>query len=367
MPRILYGISPIGLGHAARSFEVVRRLAAAGVDVRAFSGGKVVDFLGAQGLRASDLVSDSSPAVSSGVMKRASTWYIRSWLSLRRNSGAVRRICEELRPDLVVCDEEFSGMAAAERVGLKRVFISDELELGFARSWFAHRIEERVYRWYKRLQEEVDLLIIPEDGVDSGNRRYVGPIVRAVTEGASDVRRRHGLPEEGPMVLLSLSGSGLGDFLVQKTILSMKQVSSQGAFLAVVGNRRRSVSAEAVFDIGLVPDNQNLVAAADLVVSTAGKSTIDEARAAGTPMIAIPIRNHAEQERNAAALGYSHDDLGRLPELMRLKLGRRSEPHAFRGAEAAALAILAELRDRRGSEPSPSSPGLSPPDSPGRL
>jgi UDP-N-acetylglucosamine--N-acetylmuramyl-(pentapeptide) pyrophosphoryl-undecaprenol N-acetylglucosamine transferase len=71
----------------------------------------------------------------------------------------------------------------------------------------------------------------------------------------------------------------------------------------VSGNRGKKKAGESIYDLGIVPDNQNLVAAADLVVSTAGKSTIDEAAEAGTPMIPVPIRNHSEQERNAAALG----------------------------------------------------------------
>ena len=51
--------------------------------------------------------------------------------------------------------------------------------------------------------------------------------------------------------------------------------------------------------LGLERDNQDFVAAADLVISTAGKSTIDEAVSYGSPLIVIPIRHHSEQERNA--------------------------------------------------------------------
>ena len=37
----------------------------------------------------------------------------------------------------------------------------------------------------------------------------------------------------------------------------------------------------------------------DLVVSLAGRSTIDESRVYGTPGIFIPIKDHFEQEQNA--------------------------------------------------------------------
>ena len=74
----------------------------------------------------------------------------------------------------MVCDEEFSGIVVAGERGTKRVFVSDELRLGFGRTWVSRKIEERVERWYVRLQDSVDLLIIPEFGDDAGNRRGCG-------------------------------------------------------------------------------------------------------------------------------------------------------------------------------------------------
>jgi len=180
----------------------------------------------------------------------------------------------------------------AGRRGIKRVFITDELLLGFARTWLARKIEQRVERWYRRLQDSVDMLIVPEFGTDSGNRRFVGPIVRAQTQNCPEVRSKHKLPE-GTMVLFSMSGSGIGRDLALGVADSLKDAKLKGAFLVVTGNRGHSLSGEGIFDLGLVPDNQNLVACSDLVVSTAGKSTIDGAAAAGTPIVVIPIKHHA--------------------------------------------------------------------------
>ena len=90
----------------------------------------------------------------------------------------------------------------------------------------------------------------------------------------------------------------------------------------------------------MVPEGQNLVACADVVVSLAGKSTIDEAAASGTPIIAIPIRYHAEQERNASALGFSRSDSARLPELVQEVIGKRLPPKRSDGETKAARAIL---------------------------
>jgi len=343
MAKVLYGVSPIGLGHATRAIAIAEKLRDVGVNYRLFSGGDTARFLKACGYPTEEIVSDSGPAVVDGEMKRAALWYIKSWAALKRTTQRTERIFDNYKPDLVVCDEEFSGLGVAASRGCKRVFISDELELGFARGRIAKSIERRVNGWYKRLQEDVDLLVIPEFGADSGNRRYVGPVVRAVTRSATETRTDYKLPSGGRMILLSMSGSKMGAFLLKVVVSAMAERPIPDSFLVVSGNRGRRVSGRDIYDLGVVLENQNLVAAADLVVSTAGKSTQDEAASEGTPFIGIPISHHAEQERNAASLGYTSEDARRIGELMAEKVGERSTPLRFQGAEAARDVLLSSL------------------------
>ena len=345
MPSILFGVSPVGLGHATRALVLSRELERRGAAVTLFSGGYAAEFMEGSGAPVDDIVDDSGPRVVDGEMKRASTWYLMSWWAHRGNLARAERLFDSHPHDLVVCDEEFSGIVAAERRGEPRVFISDELELGFARSWLARRLERRVEGWYRRLQSSVDVLIVPEEGEDSGNRRFVGPIVRPMTMTCPEVRRRHGIPE-GRMVLFSMSGYGVGRELAARLASSLRSAAGPELTLVISGNRGDRIKGEGVYDLGVVMDNQNLVACADAVVSTAGKSTIDEASAAGTPIITIPIRHHAEQERNAAALGYSAEDTGRLAELVRSKVGRREQPRGYSGEKKAADAIFSVLGAR---------------------
>jgi len=339
VPRILYGVSPIGLGHATRSMVLSAELQRRGAEVRFFSGGRATEFLRDRGFRVDDVVEGPVPHVSNGEMSRVALWYVRSWVAHRRTVPRTLRLLDAYRPDLVVCDEEFSGIVAAGERGVKRVFITDELSLGFARTWVARKIEARVERWYVGLQESVDLLLIPEHGTDGGNRRFIGPMVRAITRSPVETKADHGIPA-GKMVLFATSGSGLGQELAFRVRDSLGAAGLTGVSLVVTGNRGRKMEGAGVYDLGLVPDNQNLVSAADLVVSTAGKSTIDEAAAAGTPIVVIPIRHHAEQERNAEALGYTSADASRLPDLMREKFGRRQQPIRSAGELAASDAIM---------------------------
>jgi UDP-N-acetylglucosamine--N-acetylmuramyl-(pentapeptide) pyrophosphoryl-undecaprenol N-acetylglucosamine transferase len=82
-----------------------------------------------------------------------------------------------------------------------------------------------------------------------------------------------------------------------------------------------------------------IIYASDLVISLAGKSTIDESKAYGTPGIFIPIKNHFEQEDNASREGYSHQDVFRLESLISEKLESKREPLHVDGAEKASKII----------------------------
>jgi len=339
---VLYGVSPIGLGHASRAVAVGQELEKAGIDAVFATGGNAAEYISSYGMKVQDVVREPLPAVRGGEMKEASLWYLKYWWGYRRSKSAMDRLIRELEPDVVVGDEEFSGVSSAMAAGKRHALIADELQLGFARTLLARPIERRVAEWYSRLQADVSTLIIPDFGVDAGNRHYVTPIVRRVTATREQVAEEFSLPSGGLMLLLSMSGSGIGAVLMRRTLEAFKRMRIPGGFLVVNGNRGSRASVDGVYDLGPVRDGQNFIAAADLVISTAGKSTIDEAASSGTPLIPIPIRNHPEQERNAGALGYTAKDISRLEELIAEKLGHREVPKEYHGA-AKTAELLAQL------------------------
>jgi UDP-N-acetylglucosamine--N-acetylmuramyl-(pentapeptide) pyrophosphoryl-undecaprenol N-acetylglucosamine transferase len=344
LARLLYGISPIGLGHATRAIAVGKELAASGLDILFATGGPAAQCLRSSGFQVSDVVTEPVPNVRDGEMKNAALWYFRYWRGFRRTKSELGKLVSSWRPDAIVGDEEFSCVTLALERSIPHALISDELELGFARSWLARKVEARVAEWYSGLQQRTSLLIIPEDGDDQGNKRFVGPIVRNTTRTRAQVIEEFGLPADRRLVVLSLSGTGIGGYLTG--IVANAVSSLQNAALVVVGNRAKRLTGNGIFDLGVVTEGQNLVAAADLVVSTAGKSTIDEAASCGTPLIVIPIRNHPEQLRNASALGFQPGDLQRLPELVASLVGKRKRPQEFQGAQRTAAIISSLLHAR---------------------
>jgi UDP-N-acetylglucosamine--N-acetylmuramyl-(pentapeptide) pyrophosphoryl-undecaprenol N-acetylglucosamine transferase len=333
---ILYGVSPIGFGHASRSVAIGLKLREKSLEPEFATGGPAVKFLQSYGFKVHDIVSEPNPSESGGEMKMATLWYLRYWLGYRSTSRRIAELTTRLSPKLIVGDEEFSSVSLAIQRGIEHALISDELQLGFARSAIAKRVEVRVSKWYANLQRSVSNLLVPSFGTDNGNIHYMTPVTREVTKPREAARAEHGLPLDSRVILLSSSGSGMKPFLLHRSFAAFRKVCTHSEVFATAGASGPHVKPGNVRELGIVRDNQNLVAASDLVISTAGKSTIDESASSGTPIIAIPIKNHVEQERNAAELGFTFDDRDRLEELIPKFLGKRNEPAHYAGAQRTA-------------------------------
>ena len=84
---------------------------------------------------------------------------------------------------------------------------------------------------------------------------------------------------------------------------------------------------------------------ADVLISLAGKSTIDEANAYGTPGIFIPIKEHFEQEDNAKEQGFVFEDIKRLDKLILSKINEKRSQVNTEGAKKAAEIIQSLIKD----------------------
>ena len=338
MTRVLYGVSPIGLGHASRAVAIGEELAKQGAEVTFATGGPAAGLLRSYGFDVRDAVREPNPILWRRRTIFSSLWYFRYWRGYNASRAKMKPLEKEVRPDIVVGDEEFSVLSLAAKSGLKSIMISDELELGFAKTFLSRSIESRVAKWYKELQDSVSLLIVPDNGVDEGNMWHCGPVVRTITAGRAETRWALGLPVQSSLILVSLSGSGSGEYLIPAAEKVVKR-EALDVTVAVAGAKPAPTRGRFHY-LGFVRELQNLIAASDLAISQAGKSTIDEAASCGTPLIAIPLKNHFEQEENARALGFSNSDISRLGRLIEERLGNRSRPKNYDGAKRAAAKIL---------------------------
>jgi len=328
--------SPIGLGHATRDIAIAEKLSMEGIQF--VSGEGAAELLTKKGFKTLDVYRPEKFDVDSGQLRQTFKWLM-DYYSYYRKCKIIAKEFLEKHDGSIVSDEDFASIAMAEEMLRKRVLITDITETHFT-TGAASIIEKKMNKSMKKMIEACDCVIIPDVGEDSGNVVYVGPIVRQTSANREVLRNSFGFSRK--TIVLSIGGTDAGKFLIEKTIEAYNKVGTQlDADLVIVSGPSIKLSDSTSYrNLGFVDNLHELIYAADLVVSLAGRSTIDESIVYGTPGIFIPIKGHFEQELGAARLGFKYEDISRLELLIEERLQHaRSNVTNTMGAEKAAKII----------------------------
>jgi UDP-N-acetylglucosamine--N-acetylmuramyl-(pentapeptide) pyrophosphoryl-undecaprenol N-acetylglucosamine transferase len=331
---ITFFTSPIGLGHATRDIAIAEELK---TDILFASGEGASILIARKGFKALDIYKPEKFIVESGQLRHAFKWLLQYYLYYRKCKTLAKEILET-RNGLVVSDEDFASIVVAKKLGQRRVLITDIIESHFT-TGLASVIEKKMNKSMHNIMQTCECIIIPELGDDRDNMRYVGPIVRRASADRNTLRKQFGL--EKNTILVSSGGTDAGKHLIQKAINVHRQLQSKldSELIIVSGPSIELPDSQEYRNLGFVNNMHELVYAADLVISLAGRSTMDESMAYGTPGIFIPLKNHFEQELSAARCGFKYEDIFRLGHLIKEKIGCRSNAEYSKGAARAAKII----------------------------
>lgn len=331
---LLFFTSPIGLGHATRDIAIAEKLK---TDIEFVSGEGAASLIAKKGYSIMDIYRPGKFVVESGELQHSFKWLMDYYSYYKRCKVIAKEILGK-RGGLIVSDEDFASIAVGEEMNRKCVLITDVTETRFT-SGPASMIEKKMNKTMQKMMRACDCVIIPAVGDDKGNVRHVGPIVRRASADRGALRKQFGLAKN--TILVSIGGTDAGEYLIEKAIEAHRKVQSKldSELVVVSGPSLRLPDSPEYRNLGFVDNMHELVYAADLVISLAGRSTMDESMAYGTPGIFIPIKGHFEQEEGAARLGYKHDDVFRLESLIEEKVGRRNSAVDAAGAERAAKII----------------------------
>ena len=245
------------------------------------------------------------------------------------------KLLQKNKPDLVISDEDFASLTVAHNVKIPTVLITDIFETHFTKG-ITSFIEKKMNKSMQGIMKKCDVVIFPENGDDYDNVKMVGPIVRQTNYTREELRGENSF--EKKTILISVGGTSAGLFLIEKALESILKIN-QELDIVLVSGPAISKKYENVKNLGFVDNLHELILAADVIISLAGKSTIDEAKAYGTPAIFIPIKGHFEQEDNAKKLGFVFEDINRLHELILEKLEEKRIRVNTVGAKIAAEII----------------------------
>lgn len=358
MPKVLFFVSPIGLGHASRGIAIADELVRMGMsrdEIIFVTGGVAYSYLRDHDYNAIEGYRRKSIDASNGIFKNKLLWLLDYISFYKECKSRAYSMIEEYRPELVVSDEDFASISVAEVLGIKNVLITDVFESKFLNG-LPSILERILNRYLRDIIARADMVIVPMhyDEVEEkyehlhafGNLVYVGPIVRRVSRCRDLLRKEFGF-DGYRVILVTVGGTKSGRFLIEKAIdaytMIVDDLSSSIPPTKLVMVSGPSIDIQDMRNVhegiefhDYVKNMHEMVYAADLLISLAGRSTMDEARVYGTPAILIPIKGHFEQENNARIHGFSHDDVERLKHLMLEYLA--CERREVRGSDGASKA-----------------------------
>ena len=333
---ITFFTSPIGLGHATRDIAIAEKLK---TDLTFVSGEGAASLIAKKGYNTMDVYRPEKFIVESGQLKHSFKWLM-DYYSYYKKCKVVAKEILEGRAGMIISDEDFASIAVGEEMGRRRVLITDVTETRFT-SGPASVIEKKMNKTMQKMMQACDCVIIPDAADDRDNIRHVGPIVREAGADRDFLRRRFGFGKS--TILVSTGGTDAGKYLIDKAIEAHARLQGRldSELVIVSGPSLKLPDSPGYRNLGFVENLHELIYAADLVISLAGRSTMDESMAYGTPGIFIPIKNHFEQEEGAARIGYKYDDIFRLESLIEEKVGHRNTAVEGGGAAKAAKIIAA--------------------------
>ena len=335
--------SPIGLGHVTRDIAIVNNLK--DISINFITGSGAAKILKKLEYKVNDIYNPPSFIVENGMLNNQTKWlwnYFQYYKNCKKISEKIIKINNS---DLIISDEDFASLTVAQNLKIPNILITDVLETKFTKG-IASLIERKMNKSMMNIIKNCDVVIIPEEGHDQDNIKRVGPIVREINFSREELREKFSFNKI--TIIISIGGTDAGLFLIEKSIESILKIN-QDIEIVVVSGPAINKKFSNVRNLGFVDNLHELIFASDLIISLAGKSTIDEAKAYGTPGIFIPIKGHFEQEDNAKTEGFVFEDINRLETLISEKLEQKRNKINISGAKLASEIIKKMIKERSNS------------------
>ncbi|MHA7733189.1 glycosyltransferase [Nitrosopumilus sp. S6] len=325
--------SPIGLGHVTRDIAIKNNLH--NITTNFVTGSGATKILKKLEIQVNDVYNPPSFIVENGTLKNPAKWLWKYYQYYKDCKNISQQILRKDNPRVVISDEDFASLSVSQEMKIPTVLITDILETHFTKG-LASFIEKKMNKSMFEIIKKCEVVILPEIGDSENNIQRVGPIVRQTNHTREQLREKFLFDKK--TIVISIGGTDAGYFLIEKALDAIKKVN-QDIQIVLVSGPSVHKKYDNVKNLGFVENLHEIIYAADVLISLAGKSTIDEANAYGTPAIFIPIKGHFEQEDNAKEQGFVFEDIERLDKLIISKLEEKRNQINTEGAKKAAKII----------------------------
>ena len=325
--------SPIGLGHVTRDIAIENNFQ--NITTNFVTGSGAAKILKKLEMQVDDVYHPPSFIVENGTLKSPAKWLWNYYQYYKDCKNISRNILEKDRPNAVISDEDFASLTVAQEMKIPTILVTDILETHFTKG-IASFIEKKMNKSMQEIIKKCEIVILPEIGDAQDNIQRVGPIVRQTDSTREQLREKFSFDKK--TIVISIGGTDAGLFLIEKALEAISKIN-QDVEIVLISGPSVQKKYENVKNLGFVENLHEIIFAADVLISLAGKSTIDEANAYGTPAIFIPIKGHFEQEDNAKEQGFVFEDIKRLDKLILSKLEEKRNQVNTEGTKKAAKII----------------------------
>ena len=325
--------SPIGLGHVTRDIAIVDNFK--DISVNFVTGSGAAKILKKLDHKVQDVYNPPLFIVENGKLNNQTKWLWNYYQYYKNCKNISEKILKNNNSQLVVSDEDFASLTVAQDLEIPNILITDVLETKFTKG-IASFIEKKMNKSMMKIIKNCDVVIIPEKGDDQNNIKRIGPIVREINFSREELREKFEFNKT--TIVISIGGTNAGIFLIDEAIKAILKIN-QDIQIILVSGPAVTKKFDNVKNLGFIHNLHEIIYASDLIISLAGKSTIDEANAYGTPGIFIPIKGHFEQEDNARNEGFMFEDINRLDKLILEKLEQKRNKINTEGAKLASEII----------------------------
>ena len=325
--------SPIGLGHVTRDIAIVDNFK--DISVNFVTGSGAAKILKKLDHKVQDVYNPPLFIVENGKLNNQTKWLWNYYQYYKNCKNISEKILKNNNSQLVVSDEDFASLTVAQDLEIPNILITDVLETKFTKG-IASFIERKMNKSMMKIIKNCDVVIIPEKGDDQNNIKRIGPIVREINFSREELREKFEFNKT--TIVISIGGTNAGIFLIDEAIKAILKIN-QDIQIILVSGPAVTKKFDNVKNLGFIHNLHEIIYASDLIISLAGKSTIDEANAYGTPGIFIPIKGHFEQEDNARNEGFIFEDINRLDKLILEKLEQKRNKINTEGAKLASEII----------------------------
>jgi UDP-N-acetylglucosamine--N-acetylmuramyl-(pentapeptide) pyrophosphoryl-undecaprenol N-acetylglucosamine transferase len=325
--------SPIGLGHVTRDIAIASNFK--NISTNFVTGSGAAKILKNLEWKVDDVYKPPQFVVENGSLKNSAKWLWNYFQYYKDCKNISKKIIEKDNPRILVSDEDFASLTIAQNKKIPTVLITDILETRFTKG-LTSLIEKKMNKSMQQIIQNCNHVIIPEIGKNEDNIIRIGPIVRQTNYSREELREKFSFRKK--TIVVTIGGTDAGLFLIEKVLEILPKLPE--CELVVVSGPSVHNNFGKIKNLGFVSNLHEIIYAADVLVSLAGKSTMDEAREYGTPSIFIPIKGHFEQEDNAKGEGFVFEDIERLEELILEKLEEKRNPLKGDGAQKASKIII---------------------------